>query len=247
MLGFLIKPVSLFEAVIFQDNSAGCWVTRIFQDGNATRANRDGDRIEVGDQLAAVNGQSTINMTVDAVCEAISAAPEPDEIELTFLRYVGELQTLKNPAGYEITDVSQVFQPRDSPRKGKLKGVQKLPDIKGLQRTFSSSQKSNARKTMAIMPKLSEGDNIARIMPEQLPMDSSMVGFSEISTKVEQSNTDKIQSSASVAEDQSVATLAEKERLKKKNRSFFFAKKDRSKPKKKFGIFGKGKKKQQTN
>lgn len=47
--------------------------------------------MEVGDQLAAINGISAIKLRVDQICTLITEAPDPDNIELTFLRYTGQL------------------------------------------------------------------------------------------------------------------------------------------------------------
>jgi C-terminal processing protease CtpA/Prc len=57
-------------------------------------ADMDGN-VEPGDQLAAINGKSSIGMKVDDICAAISdAASRSKEVELTFLRYIGPFQPL---------------------------------------------------------------------------------------------------------------------------------------------------------
>jgi len=47
-------------------------------------------QIAPGDQLAAINGKSSIGMKVDDICQAITDPKiKADTIKLTFLRYVG--------------------------------------------------------------------------------------------------------------------------------------------------------------
>ena len=91
---FNVITTALPLGLLFQENSAGCWVSKIFATGNAANA-AVGKGVQVGDQLAAVNGNSTIKLTVDEVCDMISSSPNTNEIELTFLRYVGPLQSNK--------------------------------------------------------------------------------------------------------------------------------------------------------
>ena len=59
--------------------------------GNADRSGK----VEAGDQLAAINGRTSIGMKVDDICEAISdASAKSNGIELTFLRYIGPFRPL---------------------------------------------------------------------------------------------------------------------------------------------------------
>jgi hypothetical protein len=76
---------------LFHENDGGCWITKVFPDGNAAKVGG----VEVGDQLAAVNGISAIMLRVDQICTLITEAPNPRNIELTFLRYIGELYPLQ--------------------------------------------------------------------------------------------------------------------------------------------------------
>lgn len=85
--------LSLSDAVIFQEDYSGCWITKIMPEGNADRSGK----VEAGDQLAAINGRSSIGMKVDDICAAISAASsESKEIEMTFLRYIGPFLPLES-------------------------------------------------------------------------------------------------------------------------------------------------------
>lgn len=71
--------------MIFLENSGGCFVTKVSPDGSAARTGG----VEVGDQLAAINGASSIKMKVDVICEMITKAPDTKCVELVFLRYIG--------------------------------------------------------------------------------------------------------------------------------------------------------------
>jgi len=99
-------------AVLFHENDGGCWITKVFPDGNAAKAGG----VEVGDQLAAINGISAIKLRVDQICTLITEAPNADNIELTFLRYTGQLhplftQTEETVEKYEATDADALMKP----------------------------------------------------------------------------------------------------------------------------------------
>ena len=78
---------------MFQENEGGCWVAKVFPNGNVAKM-APGDSILVGDQLAAIDGRNAIEMKVDAICALISRAENTQSIELTFLRYTGPLSSL---------------------------------------------------------------------------------------------------------------------------------------------------------
>lgn len=65
-------------------------MTRILPSGNAAKTGG----VELGDQLAAVNGVSAIKAKVDEVCTLVSETAESSAVELTFLRYIGPLRAL---------------------------------------------------------------------------------------------------------------------------------------------------------
>lgn len=99
------------NAVIFQEDYSGCWITKVIPEGNADRSGK----IEAGDQLAAINGASSVGMKVDDICAVISAASsEADSIELTFLRYIGPFRPLESD-GASLTqdDASLGIYPLD--------------------------------------------------------------------------------------------------------------------------------------
>lgn len=104
----------MYLAVLFHENDGGCWITKVFPDGNAARAGG----VEVGDQLAAINGISAIQLRVDQICTLITEAPDPENIELTFLRYTGQLHPVATPdldevvqESFEVTDGDALMKP----------------------------------------------------------------------------------------------------------------------------------------
>lgn len=107
---FSVVDLVLPLGIIFQENEKGCFVTKILPEGSAARTNGD---IQIGDQLAAVDGASAIDMTVDEIASMVRVKKQV--IELTFLRYVGPLRpvvgTVIQEEGYEI---------RASENRGKL-------------------------------------------------------------------------------------------------------------------------------
>ena len=67
------------------ENDGGCFVTKVSPDGSAARSGG----VEVGDQLAAINRISALNMKVDDVFNAVSNSPQKNRVDLVFIRYVG--------------------------------------------------------------------------------------------------------------------------------------------------------------
>mmetsp|Transcript_52277 Transcript_52277/g.126400 ORF Transcript_52277/g.126400 Transcript_52277/m.126400 type:complete len:1083 (-) Transcript_52277:1932-5180(-) len=77
----LILPLG----IVFMENDGGCFVTKVSPDGSAARSGG----VEVGDQLAAINRISALNMKVDDVFNAVSNSPQKNRVDLVFIRYVG--------------------------------------------------------------------------------------------------------------------------------------------------------------
>ncbi|KAG7356030.1 PDZ domain containing protein [Nitzschia inconspicua] len=71
--------------IIFLENDGGCFVTKVSPDGSAARSGG----VEVGDQLACINGASSLHMKVDDICDVIANSADPSQVELVFLRYTG--------------------------------------------------------------------------------------------------------------------------------------------------------------
>ena len=85
---FVVADLELPMGVVFQENQGGCWITKIMPTGSAAKS-----AIRVGDQLAAIDGVSAINMTVDQVADAVRQ--KKSVFELTLLRYTGKLRPIK--------------------------------------------------------------------------------------------------------------------------------------------------------
>jgi hypothetical protein len=103
----LFRYLTCLSLVLFQENGGGCWVANVFPNGNAAKK-AQGDGVKIGDQLAAIDGRSSIKMKVDDICALISEAENTQSIELTFLRYAGPLHPVDGPffEGYEMTENS---------------------------------------------------------------------------------------------------------------------------------------------
>lgn len=74
------------------ENDGGCFVTKVSPDGSAARSGG----VEVGDQLASINGMSALNMKVDDVFNAVSNSPQKNRVDLVFIRYVGPFRPAEN-------------------------------------------------------------------------------------------------------------------------------------------------------
>lgn len=134
--------------VLFHENDGGCWITKVFPDGNAAKAGG----VEVGDQLAAINGMSAIQLRVDQICTLITEAPDPENIELTFLRYSGQLHPAVTPdleevvqESFEVTDGDALTKP---PMKKSSRSLRPLSKLRSRDPSPKPSTKSfNALKS----------------------------------------------------------------------------------------------------
>eukprot|EP00977_Amphora_coffeiformis_P003333 scaffold620_cov169-Amphora_coffeaeformis.AAC.3 len=96
---FIVVDLSLPLGLIFQENESGCWVTKVLTDGSAIKKS-----IQVGDQLAAIDGKSAIRLNVEDIAVAIRQK-KSRPFELTFLRYIGPLRpasSVTEEEGYEV-------------------------------------------------------------------------------------------------------------------------------------------------
>mmetsp|Transcript_8883 Transcript_8883/g.12663 ORF Transcript_8883/g.12663 Transcript_8883/m.12663 type:complete len:1009 (-) Transcript_8883:242-3268(-) len=104
---FVLVVIALPLGLQFEEDDKCCWIKRIFTAGNAAISFR-GDKVEIGDQLVAVNGTSALYKSVSRVCKLLSEVPDPNKIEMTFLRYVGPLRMIstgpQQQEGYEVID-----------------------------------------------------------------------------------------------------------------------------------------------
>jgi len=85
--------------VIFLENEGGCFVTKVDSQGSAGRSGG----VEVGDQLAAINGTSTFKMMVEKIFDMVSNAPNSMCIELMLIRYIGPVM-VKPPTAARVLD-----------------------------------------------------------------------------------------------------------------------------------------------
>ena len=87
--------------MFFQEHDIGVWVSRVVPTGNGAMKG-----IQHGDQLAAINGSSSLHVTIEEVAQQISDGAT-DSVELTFLRYVGPMcpiPCVNKEEGFEISD-----------------------------------------------------------------------------------------------------------------------------------------------
>mmetsp|Transcript_19760 Transcript_19760/g.22886 ORF Transcript_19760/g.22886 Transcript_19760/m.22886 type:complete len:1013 (-) Transcript_19760:118-3156(-) len=107
---YVVLSVGIPVGIVFEESDVGVWVKKIFENGN-THLNATGDKVQVGDHLASINGTSAFKKSITDVCKTIAGSPDTDNIELTFLRYIGPLRSDNNTnenqfVGYEIIDPS---------------------------------------------------------------------------------------------------------------------------------------------
>jgi len=129
----VFTSIGLPIGIVFSESPSGCWVKRIFDSGHAATSFR-GDKIQVGDQLASINGVSAANTNVAEVCKLLANSPNSDDIELSCVRYIGPLRPASNEQqGYEVID------PRVSAKGGRFSPV-------NLAKTLSFQRKSKGPK-----------------------------------------------------------------------------------------------------
>lgn len=119
---FLVITVSLPLGLLFQEHNIGVWVSRVVHEGSGAL-----NGVETGDQLAAIDGRSTLHAQIDEVADAIANSPDSSNIELTFLRYIGPLRPVPGEVvqeGFEVTDrpVSKHISSEEPKRRGRLPG-----------------------------------------------------------------------------------------------------------------------------
>merc|ERR1719321_2280161 len=76
-----IEPFFVYFGGECERFSGGCFVTNVSPDGSAARSRG----VEIGDQLASINGTNSLKMKVDDICDAISDSSDSSKIELIFL------------------------------------------------------------------------------------------------------------------------------------------------------------------
>jgi hypothetical protein len=102
----------VLHLVFFQEHDIGVWVSRAIPSGNGAKQG-----VQYGDQLAAINGRSSVHTTIDEVASNVSSTPN-GKVELTFLRYVGPMRPVPGSItqeGFEVTDSAVLPDTRASP------------------------------------------------------------------------------------------------------------------------------------
>jgi hypothetical protein len=95
----------LFRIVLFEESSHCCWVSRIFERGNAALLTKG--KVLLGDHIVAVNETSVVFYKVADVCKVLSLVEDPSCVELTFIRYSGPIRHSSanmEHEGYEVVD-----------------------------------------------------------------------------------------------------------------------------------------------
>lgn len=121
------------------ENAGGCFVTKIAADGSAARSGG----VEVGDQLAAVNGQKCLRIRVEDIYKIMLTAPEAAAVQLAFLRYVGPFR----PETHFVQDDNSVIdtsRPRQTLRVVKEVSSKPTSDKKKIRNWFRKLKGKNA-------------------------------------------------------------------------------------------------------
>lgn len=128
--------------IIFLENDGGCFVTKVSPDGSAARSRR----VDVGDQLASINGTSSIKMKVDNICDAISRSSDPSQIKLVFLRYTGPFRpsTRTIQSEHASEKIDDIADSKD--RTSKISRTKKLMKKKAGFRLFGKIKKNSTKK-----------------------------------------------------------------------------------------------------
>jgi len=158
---FVVMTVPLPIGITFEESDCCCWVDRVFDRGNAVTSS-SGDKVEPGDQLASINGQSALTKSVTSICKMLANAATPlneSSVELFFLRYVGPLRPSAPPAndassqqGYEIID-PVLNMPTRTPTapQGKFSPIRKFTSDNFLNSISFSSRDSKSTKSVSQM------------------------------------------------------------------------------------------------
>lgn len=147
---FSVVDLALPLGLVFQENDGGCWVTQLLTDGHAAKSGG----VVVGDQLAAVDGKSTVRFKVHEVATLVRSKSNQATLELTFLRYVGPLRPAAGAIreeGYEVNATEPEPLPaissRSKSRRLKNSGSKEAPGAK------STAQRKGAKKRTAPVKK----------------------------------------------------------------------------------------------
>eukprot|EP00956_Cyclotella_meneghiniana_P006481 scaffold8496_cov66-Cyclotella_meneghiniana.AAC.23 len=135
---FHVANIKLPLGLLFQEHEIGAWVSRVVPNGNGARKG-----VQPGDQLASIDGKSAVHASIDEVAAIISRTPKKKSVELTFLRYTGNLRPVPGAViqeGFEVHDSS--VQKRAPPRPPK----KPTSPAKSKSRFFSKSPPSSPKE-----------------------------------------------------------------------------------------------------
>ena len=99
-----LKRLFFCYTVLFEQSPYCCWVSRIFEQGNAALTK---EKVLLGDHIVAVNETSVVHHNVAQVCKVLSIVEDPSCVELTFIRYIGPIRHSSanmEHEGYEVVD-----------------------------------------------------------------------------------------------------------------------------------------------
>ena len=128
--------------MFFQEHDIGVWVSRAVPTGNGAKKG-----IQHGDQLAAINGSSSLYTTIDEVAQQISNTTT-GIVELTFLRYVGPLRPVPGSItqeGFEISDSAVLPSVRDKTKETQSMSIKCLLSKKSSLKFIPKSPKGDTQ------------------------------------------------------------------------------------------------------
>ncbi|CAJ1960929.1 unnamed protein product [Cylindrotheca closterium] len=135
-----VVELKLPLGLILMENAGGCFVNKIAADGSATRSGG----VEVGDQLAAINGQKCLKIRVEDIYKIVLTAPEAAALQFAFIRYIGPFR----PETQIIEDDNSVIdnsRPRQTMRVVKDVSQKQTADGKKLRKWFRKLKGKNAK------------------------------------------------------------------------------------------------------
>ena len=148
-----------------------------------------GDKLEIGDHLASINGLNAMNLSITEVCKILANVANPNEIELTFLRYVGPYRPLagEHQQGYEVIDPQ--INSESTNREGVIDLVKKASTVN--KKAYGSPKRGSpaVQATVTSSPikekQQSRGSLIKSLTPQR---ERKTVGITGIEIKKEQPN-----------------------------------------------------------
>jgi hypothetical protein len=142
-----ICTLILVAIVLFEESTHCCWVSRIFEQGNAALfAEKTNNRVLLGDHIVAVNETSVVNLNVTKLCKVLSVVNDPSFVELTFIRYTGPIRHSSanlEHEGYEVVDPI-LSGPHEKAIKSQIQAVHErhVPKVPSDKKTKAQNQQT---------------------------------------------------------------------------------------------------------